>query len=262
MDRGFGSHLWFRNTHVSPRLPSESSSCLITPYPWPLRNATFMRCAACGLLRPPSVRFQADVGSPCRDALTSSHRERWMLHPWVRLRRPPLRRRFARVVRGMTRAAMTQADLVWKMAQGAGITARQAAQALRVLLERLQLAPHRGERVTLAGFGTFAARSRAVRKGSHPHTGQEIVVPAGKIPTFPAGHRLREAAVTMTGALGRLVQGGIVKEYSVPRQPSSGVLILTPSGGPWAGNPGRIARRAHTGIGAPCPLSLPLASHG
>jgi|SRR5262249_8856842 len=105
------------------------------------------------------------------------------------------------------------------MAQGAAITAPQAAQALRVFLERLRLALRRGERVMLARFGAFAAQSRAARKGRHPHTGQEIVMPAGKIPAFPAGHRLREGAVTVTGALGRLVQGDVVKEYSMPRQP-------------------------------------------
>jgi nucleoid DNA-binding protein len=114
---------------------------------------------------------------------------------------------------------MNQADLVRRMAEGAGLTQPQAAQVLRVLLESILLALQRGERVTLAGFGTFAARSRAARKGRNPHTGQEIFIPAYKIPTFTAGNRLREAAVTTTGARCRIVQGGAREEDIMLLQP-------------------------------------------
>jgi DNA-binding protein HU-beta len=176
MDRGFGSRLWFRNTHGSPGLPAESSSCLIIlapgPSPCHVHALRSLWPPTSPVLPPACPPGSGDDGSV--DALSRSRA---------------------------------------KMAQGAAITAPQAAQALRVFLERLRLALRRGERVTLAGLGTFAARSRAVRKGRHPHSGQESVLPAGNIPTFSAGHRPREAAVTVTGALGRLV-----KEYSMPRQ--------------------------------------------
>lgn len=114
---------------------------------------------------------------------------------------------------------MNQADLVRRMAESAGLTQPQAAQALRVLLESILLALQRGEHVTLAGFGTFAARSRAARKGRNPHTGQAIFIPAYKIPTFTAGNRLREAAVTATGALCRMVQEDALGEDIMLLQP-------------------------------------------
>jgi nucleoid DNA-binding protein len=63
---------------------------------------------------------------------------------------------------------MNQTDRVRQMTQGAGLTQPQAAQALRVFLESLQLARRRGERVKLARFGTCAARSGTARKGRDP----------------------------------------------------------------------------------------------
>ena len=50
-----------------------------------------------------------------------------------------------------------------------------------------------GEAVRLAGFGTFAARSRAARTGRNPQTGEVLSIPASKIPSFKAGKALRDA---------------------------------------------------------------------
>jgi DNA-binding protein HU-beta len=57
----------------------------------------------------------------------------------------------------------------------------------------MQAALSRGERITLVGVGTFVVRLRVARTGRNPRTGQEVVIMAGKIPTFRAGTRLREA---------------------------------------------------------------------
>ena len=50
-----------------------------------------------------------------------------------------------------------------------------------------------GEEVRLAGFGTFAARSRAARTGRNPQTGEAMSIPAAKAPSFKAGTALRDA---------------------------------------------------------------------
>ena len=60
------------------------------------------------------------------------------------------------------------------------------------MLASVEEALRRGERVTLVGFGTCAVRARAARSGRHPRTGQPLVVPARKTPTFTVGKRLRQ----------------------------------------------------------------------
>lgn len=45
----------------------------------------------------------------------------------------------------------------------------------------------------MIGFGTFEVRDRAARKGRNPQTGEEIQIPASKVPAFKAGKALKEA---------------------------------------------------------------------
>lgn len=46
---------------------------------------------------------------------------------------------------------------------------------------------------TIAGFGTFATRTRAARQGRNPRTGEAISIAASRAPAFKAGKALREA---------------------------------------------------------------------
>ena len=48
-------------------------------------------------------------------------------------------------------------------------------------------------KVVLIGFGTFAAKKRAARKGINPATKKEIKIPAKKVATFKAGSKLKAA---------------------------------------------------------------------
>jgi GrpB-like predicted nucleotidyltransferase (UPF0157 family) len=88
---------------------------------------------------------------------------------------------------------MTKAELIVRMATDASLTQRDAAQVLAAFLGQIQAALRSGEPVRLMGFGSFAVRWRAARRGRHPRTGQVIVIPARKTPTFRAGKRLRQA---------------------------------------------------------------------
>ncbi len=46
-----------------------------------------------------------------------------------------------------------------------------------------------GDKVTLVGFGTFQVMQR---RGINPRTGEEIQIPAKKVPRFVSGKGLRE----------------------------------------------------------------------
>jgi GrpB-like predicted nucleotidyltransferase (UPF0157 family) len=88
---------------------------------------------------------------------------------------------------------MTKAELITQMAQKASLTRRHAAQVLAAFLGQIQAALRSDEPVRLVGFGSFAVRWRAARRGRHPRTGQAIIIAARRTPTFHAGKRLREA---------------------------------------------------------------------
>ena len=47
--------------------------------------------------------------------------------------------------------------------------------------------------VKLVGFGTFAVSARKARVGRNPQTGEEIQIPARKVPVFRPGKELKDA---------------------------------------------------------------------
>lgn len=88
---------------------------------------------------------------------------------------------------------MTKADLVSKIASKAELTKAEAAEALDATIEAIKEALKKGDKVTLVGFGSFYVSKRKARKGRNPRTGQEIKIPATKVPKFTAGKSLKEA---------------------------------------------------------------------
>ncbi|MCS6809987.1 MAG: HU family DNA-binding protein [Tepidimonas sp.] len=88
---------------------------------------------------------------------------------------------------------MNKAQLIDHMAERAQLTRQEASRALEALLEGVTQTLVRGGEVTLVGFGTFAVDERAPRKGRNPKTGEEVAIPAAKIPKFRPGKGLREA---------------------------------------------------------------------
>lgn len=46
--------------------------------------------------------------------------------------------------------------------------------------------------VRIAGFGKFATRSRPVRAGRNPGTGESAALPASTVPSYKAGKALRD----------------------------------------------------------------------
>ena len=61
------------------------------------------------------------------------------------------------------------------------------------MFESIQKSLSDGEKVQLIGFGNFEVRDRAARKGRNPQSGEEIEIPASKVPAFKAGKALKDA---------------------------------------------------------------------
>lgn len=88
---------------------------------------------------------------------------------------------------------MNKADLVTAVAQRAGLTKKQSEQAVNAVVETIEEALKKGERVSIVGFGTFEVRSRRARVGRNPQTGKTIQIPPSKVPAFKPGKALRDA---------------------------------------------------------------------
>ncbi len=88
---------------------------------------------------------------------------------------------------------MTKEELVAKAAHDAGITKTQAASALKSVINSIEKALKKGDKVSLVGFGTFSVVRRAAREGRNPATGAKIKIPAANVPKFKAGKKLKDA---------------------------------------------------------------------
>lgn len=88
---------------------------------------------------------------------------------------------------------MTKAELIDKIASGAGLSKTDASKALDSTLNSIKASLKKGQKVTLVGFGTFSTKKRKARKGRNPRTGQVINIPAAKVPKFTSGKALKDA---------------------------------------------------------------------
>ncbi len=87
---------------------------------------------------------------------------------------------------------MNKTELVDEVAKSAKLTKKDAAAALDAVLESIEKALKKGDKVTLVGFGTFEVRKRKARTGVNPQTGEKIKIKAGKSVAFKPGATLKE----------------------------------------------------------------------
>ncbi|MBR3490424.1 MAG: HU family DNA-binding protein [Bacilli bacterium] len=88
---------------------------------------------------------------------------------------------------------MKKAELVEAIAEKTGLTKADANRALEATFEVITKALKKGERVPVAGFGTFNVTKRKAREGRNPQTGATVKIPARKAVTFKAGTALKDA---------------------------------------------------------------------
>ena len=88
---------------------------------------------------------------------------------------------------------MNKTELVSSIAEKAGLTKKDAEQAVTALVETITEALKADDKVALVGFGTFEVRERSERTGLNPRTKEKITIPATKVPAFKAGQALKDA---------------------------------------------------------------------
>lgn len=79
---------------------------------------------------------------------------------------------------------MNTKELVDVVAKKTGATKSAALEIVNATVEAIQLSVKKGQKVKLAGFGTFEVVKRAARKGRNPYNGEPVSIPASKHPKF------------------------------------------------------------------------------
>lgn len=87
---------------------------------------------------------------------------------------------------------MNKQELVASVAQKAGLTKKDAGQAVDAFVSVVKTALRSKDAVRLIGFGTFGVRKRAARKGRNPRTKAPINIPSRWAPVFKPSNQLRE----------------------------------------------------------------------
>ena len=88
---------------------------------------------------------------------------------------------------------MTKSEFVDQVADRAGLSRKDAGEAVDAMLATIEDALKRGSEVVFSGFGKFSVSQRGAREGRNPATGEKIQIAASNAPKFTAGASLKKA---------------------------------------------------------------------
>ncbi len=88
---------------------------------------------------------------------------------------------------------VNKALLAQKIADKVGVSKKEAEEMVSAFVEITTMTLKNGGEVTIAGFGTFSAKTRAGRVGVNPQNpSQKIQIPPVTVPKFKAGKGLKD----------------------------------------------------------------------
>lgn len=88
---------------------------------------------------------------------------------------------------------MNKKELINVVTETAGLTKKDVAVVVDAVFDTIAEALKKGESVNISGHGKYEVRERAARKGRNPQTGEEMEIPASKVPAFKPAKSLRDA---------------------------------------------------------------------
>jgi DNA-binding protein HU-beta len=88
---------------------------------------------------------------------------------------------------------MNKTELIAAAAEASGLTKKDTERAVNAALEAITAALVKGDKVQIAGFGSFEVKDREARTGRNPHTGETIEIAATRVPGFKASKTLKDA---------------------------------------------------------------------
>ena len=88
---------------------------------------------------------------------------------------------------------MVKSELIERIAErNPHLYQRDVEHIVDAILEEVEAALSRGDRVELRGFGAFSVRSRRARTGRNPRTGEPVTVSEKYVPAFKPSKDIRE----------------------------------------------------------------------
>src|SRR5215470_1652610 len=106
------------------------------------------------------------------------------------------------------RFCMNKAELIDVLTEKMGSDRRQATAAVENVVDTIVRAVHKGDSVTITGFGVFEQRRRAARVARNPRTGETVKVKPTSVPAFRPGAQFK---AVVSGAQRLPAEGPAVK---------------------------------------------------
>ncbi len=103
---------------------------------------------------------------------------------------------------------MNKAELIDVLTEKLGSDRRQATAAVEHVVDTIVRAVHKGDSVTITGFGVFEQRRRAARVARNPRTGETVKVKPTSVPAFRPGAQFK---AVVSGAQKLPAEGPAVK---------------------------------------------------
>ncbi|MCX6124321.1 MAG: HU family DNA-binding protein [Proteobacteria bacterium] len=88
---------------------------------------------------------------------------------------------------------MNKAELIEAVSKITEMTKADTERNIDAFIETVTKNIKKKDGVKLVGFGTFISSARKARVGRNPQTGEEIQIPARKVPVFRPGKELKDA---------------------------------------------------------------------
>ena len=121
---------------------------------------------------------------------------------------------------------MNKAELIEVLTKELDTDRRSATEAVEHFVNAIVRAVHKGESVTITGFGVFERRRRAARVARNPRTGETVKVKPTSVPAFRPGAQFKA-----------IVSGA-------QRVPSDGLAVKRGAGATGGGTAKKAAKKA------------------
>ena len=88
---------------------------------------------------------------------------------------------------------MNKTELILRIAEETGFSRKNVELGLSAAINLITKALPHDEKVQIVWHGAFETKVRAERMGRNPNNGEDIPIPATKVPVFKAGKALKDA---------------------------------------------------------------------
>lgn len=87
---------------------------------------------------------------------------------------------------------MTKAEIIQKVYEKVGYPKRETVELVELVFEIMKGTLEGGEKLKIAGFGTFTVKQKADRRGRNPLTGEKLTIRARRRISFKPSVVLKE----------------------------------------------------------------------